>query len=137
MNPSSKRSGENKSASVSGAAPDKQAEEDLWRLYKAERYVWSEKMLRTLARGVKGGKWFSLVDKVYSERTLSLAWQKVRSNAGACGVDGITIEAFAKDSESRLLVVNEHLKQGSYQPNPSLTFHGQKMTFLTDFSEKQ
>ena len=118
MNPSSERSGEAKSASVSGQVPDKQAEEDLWTLYKAERYVWSEKMLRTLARGVKGGKWFSLIDKVYSERTLSLAWQKVRSNAGACGVDGITIEAFAKDSESRLLAVNEHLKQGSYQPKP-------------------
>ena len=75
-------------------------------------------MLRAHARGVKGGKWFGLIDKVYSPKTLSLAWQKVRSNAGACGVDGITIEAFAKDSESRLLVVNEHLKEGSYQPKP-------------------
>ncbi len=118
MNASSKRNSEIKSASVSGQGTDKQAEEDLWSTYKAERYVWSEKMLRTLARGVKGGKWFSLIDKVYSERTLSLAWQKVKSNAGACGVDGITIEAFAKDSESRLLAVNEHLKGGSYQPKP-------------------
>ena len=118
MNPSSQRRSENKSASVSGHRPDKQAEEDLWSIYKAERLVWSEKMLRTLARGVKGGKWFSLIDKVYSQRTLSLAWQKVKSNAGACGVDGITIEAFGKDSESRLLVVKEHLKQGSYQPKP-------------------
>ena len=118
MNASSERSGEYKSAPVSGQAPDKQAEEDLWTIHKAERYVWSEKMLRTLARGVKGGKWFSLIDKIYSERTLSLAWQKVRSKAGACGVDGITIEAFAKDSESRLLAVNEHLKRGSYQPKP-------------------
>ena len=75
-------------------------------------------MLRTLARGVKGGKWFSLIDKVYSERTLSLAWQKVQSNAGACGIDGITIATFAKDSERRLLAVKEHLKEGSYQPKP-------------------
>ena len=91
MNPSSQRRSENKSASVSGHRPDKQAEEDLWSIYKAERLVWSEKMLRTLARGVKGGKWFSLIDKVYSERTLSLAWQKVQSNAGAGGIDGIGI----------------------------------------------
>lgn len=118
MNPSSQRSSEAKSALVSGIASDKQAEEDLWSHYKAERYVWSEKMLRTLARGVKGGKWFSLIDKVYSERTLSLAWRKVQSNAGACGVDGITIETFGKDSLSRLLAVNEHLKRGSYQPKP-------------------
>ena len=118
MNASSKGSGEYKPASVPNRGTDKQAGEDLWEVHRAERYVWSEKMLRTLARGVKGGKWFSLIDKVYSERTLSLAWQKVQSNAGACGVDGITIDAFAKDSESRLLTVKEHLKRGSYQPKP-------------------
>ena len=118
MNASSERSSEMNSALVSWLAPNKQAEEDLWTNYKAERYVWSEKMLRTLARGVKGGKWFSLIDKVYSEQTLSLAWQKVKSNAGACGVDGITVSRFSKDSESRLLVVNEHLKRGTYQPKP-------------------
>ena len=83
MNPSSERSSEAKSALVSGCASDKQAEEDLWSHYKAERYVWSEKMLRTLARGVKGGKWFSLIDKVYSERTSSLcAKQRVSFLAG-------------------------------------------------------
>jgi len=118
VNASNERSGGIKPARVPNTSTDKQAGEDLWSIYKAERYVWSEKMLRTLARGVKGGKWFSLIDKVYSERTLSLAWQKVRSNAGACGVDGITIEAFAKDSEIRLLAVKEHLKGGSYQPKP-------------------
>jgi RNA-directed DNA polymerase len=63
-------------------------------------------------------KWFSLIDKVWSERTLELAWEKVRANAGACGVDGITIDRFAKDSQSRLLAVNEQLKRGTYQPKP-------------------
>lgn len=73
-------------------------------------------MLKTLARGVKGGKWFSLIDKVYADRTLSIAWEKVQSNAGACGVDGITVGHFDKDSEARLLAVKEHLKSGTYQP---------------------
>ena len=72
-------------------AKDKQAEEDLWQRYKAERGVWTEPMLAALQKGVKGNKWFSLIDKVVSERTLGLAWEKVKSNAGACGVDGITI----------------------------------------------
>jgi len=117
VNASSERSGECQPASVP-AKPDKQAGESLWQVHKAERGVWSEKMLRTLVRGVKGGKWFSLIDKVYSDRTLSLAWEKVRSNAGACGVDGITIARFEKDSQSRLLAVKEHLKNGSYQPKP-------------------
>jgi RNA-directed DNA polymerase len=80
--------------------------------------VWSEPMLAALERGVKGNKWFSLIDKVWSERTLGLAWEKVKSKAGACGVDGITVERFSKDSHKRLLAVREHLKGGSYQPRP-------------------
>jgi RNA-directed DNA polymerase len=97
---------------------DKQVEEDLWQRHKAERGVWTEPMLAALERGLKGNKWFSLIDKVASERTLGMAWAKVKSNAGACGVDGITIGRFAKDSQSRLLAVNEQLKRGSYQPKP-------------------
>ncbi len=75
-------------------------------------------MLRTLASGVKGGKWFSLIDNVYADRTLSLAWQKVKSNVPLWrdGVDGITEDRFEKDSEARLLAVKEHLKSGTYQP---------------------
>lgn len=100
-------------------ARDKQAEEDLWQRHKAERGVWSEPMLAALAkRGTKGNEWFSLIDKVWSERTLELAWEKVKSNAGACGVDGITVGRFAKDSQSRLLAVREQLKAGTYQPKP-------------------
>lgn len=115
MNPSSESRREARPASVP-AKPDKQAGDALGALYQGERGVWNEKMLRTLARGVEGGKWFSLIDKVYSERTLSLAWEKVRSNAGACGIDGISIGHFAKDSEARLLAVREHLRSGSYRP---------------------
>jgi RNA-directed DNA polymerase len=90
----------------------------LWQRYKAERGVWTEPMLAALERGMKENKWFSLIDKVCSERTLELAWQKVRINAGACGVDCITIEHFGKDSKTRLLAVREHLNKGSYQPKP-------------------
>lgn len=102
------------SASVSGR--DKQAEEDLWQRHGAERGVWSEPMLIALERGMEGNRWFSLIDKVWSARTLGKAWEKVRSNAGACGVDGISVEFFAKDSQQRLLTVTEHLRQNSCQP---------------------
>jgi RNA-directed DNA polymerase len=97
---------------------DKQAEEDLWQRHKAERGVWTKPMLAALARGLKGKKWFSLIDKVSTERTLQLAWEKVKSNAGACGVDGITIGRFEPNSQSRLLAVKEHLSKGTYQPKP-------------------
>ncbi len=97
-------------------ARDKQAEEDLWQRHKAERGIWTEPMLAALERGLKGNKWFSLIDKVRSERTLQLAWEKVKFNAGACGVDGITIGRFDQDSQNRLLAVKEHLSKGTYQP---------------------
>ena len=73
-------------------------------------------MLEALERGVKGGKWFSLIDKVYAEKTLVVGWEKVRSNAGACGVDGITIERFEKQAKERLLAVKEQIKRGEYHP---------------------
>ena len=97
---------------------DKQGEEDLWQRHKAERGIWSERMLVALERGVKGNQWFSLIDKVARQETLAMAWAKVQSNAGACGVDGITITHFAKDSPSRLLAVKEHLKEGVDPPQP-------------------
>jgi RNA-directed DNA polymerase len=97
---------------------DKQAEEDLWQRHKAERGVWTEPMLAALERGLKGKKWFSLIDKISTERTLQLAWEKVRRNAGSCGVDGITIGHFEQNSQSRLLAVKEHLSKGTYQPKP-------------------
>ena len=102
---------------------DKQVEEDLWQRHGAERGVWTESMLIALDRGIKGNKWFSLIDKVRSERTLGIAWQKVQSNAGACGVDGIKVEFFAKDSQTRLLAVKERLTENTYQPKPIRRVH--------------
>jgi RNA-directed DNA polymerase len=96
----------------------KQVEEDLWQRHKAERGVWTKPMLVALERGLKGNKWFSLIDKISTERTLQLAWEKVRENAGSCGVDGITIGRFEQNSQSRLLAVKEHLSKGTYQPKP-------------------
>jgi RNA-directed DNA polymerase len=75
-------------------------------------------MLVALQEGVKGNKWFSLIDKVGRLDVLERAWGKVQSNAGACGVDGITVERFAKDSPKRLLAVNEQLRRGFFQPQP-------------------
>ena len=76
-----------------------------------------------LERGLKGNKWFSLIDKVASERTLGIGWQKVQSNAGACGVDGMTVGHFAKDSDKRLLALREQLREGRYQPQPIRRVH--------------
>ena len=115
-NASSKRLGEETPPRV--PREDKQGGKDLWQCYGAERLVWSEKMLAALQKGVKGNKWFSLIDKVRRLDVLELAWAKVHSNAGASGVDGITVECFAKESQKRLLAVNEQLQRGVYRPQP-------------------
>lgn len=84
----------------------------------AEPEVWTERMLTALETGVKGNQWFSLMDKIYRVETLAMGWEHVQSNAGGSGVDGITVERFAKDCPGGLLVLNEQLRQGSYRPQP-------------------
>ena len=46
-------------------------------------------MLAALETGVKGGYWFSLIDKVYPESNLWSAWSKAAENNGAAGVDHV------------------------------------------------
>ncbi len=81
-----------------------------------EASIWTERMLSALVKGVKGGKWFSLVDKVYAPKTLALAWVKVRANKGAAGVDGQSIERFAAKAEVYLSELSAALREGCYQP---------------------
>jgi RNA-directed DNA polymerase len=115
---------ESKSQSTSVPAMDKQVEDaPQQQRCGADRGVWTDKMLIALERGIKGNKWFSLMDKVVSDRTLGIAWQKVKTNAGACGVDCITVRHFSKDSQNRLLAVKEQLREGRYQPKPIRRVH--------------
>jgi len=83
-----------------------------------EASVWNERMLAALGNGVKGGKWFSLIDKVYRAETLKAAWRKVEANAGAAGVDGQSVERFAARAERYLEELSTALKKGTYRPQP-------------------
>jgi RNA-directed DNA polymerase len=67
---------------------------------------------------VKGGKWFSLMDKVYSPTNLRAAWKRVARNKGAAGVDGQSVEQFAAQAESSLKWLHEELREGRYRPHP-------------------
>ena len=71
-------------------------------------------MLAALETGVKGGVWFSLIDKVYSPKNLWSAWAKAaRNDDGAPGVDGITIDRYEKDAEANLKRPSAQLKAGT------------------------
>jgi RNA-directed DNA polymerase len=75
-------------------------------------------MLEALETGVQGGKWHSLIDKVYRLRNLIAAWEKVEANKGSGGIDGMTVTEFAKDARERLTRLSETLRNGSYKPLP-------------------
>ena len=83
-----------------------------------EASVWSERMLAALENGVKGGKWFSLIDKVYRRQTLEAAWHKVKDNAGAAGVDRQSVEQFKARAEVYLEELERALRTGEYRPQP-------------------
>ena len=96
----------------------KQAGEVRARWAWAEPAVWSERMLEALEEGVKGGKWFSLMDKVIAPRTLLAAWMRVKANDGAPGVDHQTLTRFERQLEANLADLEREVREGTYQPHP-------------------
>ncbi len=94
----------------------KQAREAQWRWYWVEPSVWTDRMLAALEHGVKGGKWFSLIDKVYSLDNLYAAADKVHSNKGAPGVDHVTVEMFVRDLETNVSKLHKSLRAETYHP---------------------
>jgi RNA-directed DNA polymerase len=80
-----------------------------------ERSVWTDRMLMALERGVKGGRWYSLMDKVWSESNLLSAWLAVAANDGAAGVDRQSIGAFRAHRESELQRLSQELRSDRYQ----------------------
>jgi RNA-directed DNA polymerase len=85
---------------------------------RAEALVWTERMVAALDNGVEGGKWFRLIDKVYAPKTLELAWQKVRANHGAAGVDGQSVKAFEANAAKYLEELGQEIRENRYRPQP-------------------
>ena len=83
-----------------------------------EASVWTERMLAALGNGVKGGKWFSLIDKVYDRRTLEAAWKRVAANRGSAGVDHVSVKRFRACKDRYLQELEKNLQEGRYQPEP-------------------
>lgn len=109
---------EAKPPEVTGRTESKQGGEARVRWAWAEPSVWTHRMLTALERGVKGGVWFSLWDKVYSVRNLEAAFSKVRANKGGPGVDRVTVEMFEERQDREIPRLAEHLRTGAYAPQP-------------------
>lgn len=81
------------------------------------RHVWTDRMLDALRKGVRGGKWHSLHDKVYNRSNLIAASYSVLGNQGAAGVDHQTVENFQERYVEEIDSLMEDLRMGKYQPH--------------------
>ncbi|MEO5367744.1 MAG: group II intron reverse transcriptase/maturase [Magnetococcus sp. WYHC-3] len=75
-------------------------------------------MLATLETGVKGGKWFSLADKVWREDNLRAAFDHVAANKGSAGVDHVVVTEYAERLDGEIAKLAEELQTGTYRPQP-------------------
>jgi len=92
-----------------------------------ERAAWTKNMLAALQRGVTGGMWFSLNDKVCSQKNLLVAAQKVCRKKGAAGVDRQSTKQFHDELERNVERLRLELLDNSYDPRPIRRTHIPKM----------
>ena len=57
--------------------------------------------------------------KVFEPGRLQMAWQQVKKNAGAAGIDRMTVEEFARKEEHLLALIHDKLKSGNYRFQPA------------------
>jgi group II intron reverse transcriptase/maturase len=60
------------------------------------------------------------VDKVYKRKNLEVAWEKVKGNRGAGGIDGEDLAAFEAELDANLDRLHRELADGSYVARPVL-----------------
>ena len=68
--------------------------------------------------GWEGKKLHSLVPILFRRKTLQAAWEQVRKNGGAPGVDGEPVEEFGKHAAERLWEISEALRTHTWAPLP-------------------
>lgn len=78
--------------------------------------VWTPRMLTALEQGVKGGRWYTLMDKVAALPTLRAAFTRVKANRGAAGVDHVTVAMFEQHLDTHLATVSVALQTNTYRP---------------------
>lgn len=82
----------------------------------ANRAVWTDSMLTALEKGVRGGRWHTLMDKVISPLNLEIACEHVMANRGAACVDGQGVERFRQHCREELERLGEELRTAQYRP---------------------
>ena len=85
--------------------------------------AWTGPMRAALkTRQESGGKWFSLIDRVWDPGLLKAAWERLyrritgEARRRGAGVDGVTVEEFAKGAGEKVLDLAVELRSGKYRP---------------------
>jgi RNA-directed DNA polymerase len=73
-------------------------------------------MLATLETGIEGGKWFRLIDKVWSSKNLAGSLRKVVAKGGSAGIDNQSARAVYEHQEQTIQKMEQELRAGQYQP---------------------
>ena len=84
-------------------------------------------MLEALEKGVKGGVWYSLIDKIIRRDTLYAGWIKVKRNAGSAGTDHQSVKAFESNLADEISCLYQELSAGTYRPRPIRRVYIEKM----------
>ena len=74
--------------------------------------------LHDKAKGSPNFRFYALYDKVYKQKNLAMAWEKVKENRGSGGIDGQSLEAFEAQLNQQLERLHRELKEDTYQPLP-------------------
>ena len=81
-----------------------------------ETEVWTERMLATLETGIEGGKWFRLIDKVWSPKNLGSALEKVVAKGGSAGIDNQSARQIEVHKDQTIAKLEQELRASQYQP---------------------
>jgi len=81
-----------------------------------ETEVWTERMLATLETGIEGGKWFRLIDKVWSPKNLGSALEKVVAKGGSAGIDNQSARQVEVHKDQTIRELEQELRASQYQP---------------------
>ena len=80
-----------------------------------------QKRLREVAKQQSGRKFHALYDRIYRSDVLHEAWNRVKENRGAAGVDAQTIAAIEQQGvESFLEAIHAELRDNEYRPQAVL-----------------
>ena len=72
-------------------------------------------MLATLETGIEGGKWFRLIDKVWSPKNLARSLEKVVAKGGSAGIDNQSAGQIKVHKDQTIAKLEQELAS-QYQP---------------------